>query len=250
MKIVFTSIAILLFSSISFGQSNVEIVSAIDGINYASDTATIVGADFYDVGGSFYVINTDITTAEYNYGVIPKSVSNPTFGFQLCSAPPFGLCYNVDVGIGILWMVPEGNVSVAAGDTTEIEIKMAVNNQSGTGIANYYVMAPNTSGSGYHKLDSITVVFTSTVSVNTQTEKPTFKIYPNPAKEGVTIQGEGLKNGGTVLFLDALGQEVKRVNLSEMHTMINVSSLNKGVYFVSIFDENGTKSKTQRLIIQ
>ena len=242
MKTLYTILSALMVTTLSFSQGNVKIISAQDNIDYAGDTVTI-SSDEYQIAQTFYVVNAGSTTAGYKYGLTPITISNSEFVFQLCDDG--GDCYSANVPIGSLWIAPESYFIVDPGDTTEIKIQMLTMGFSGTGSANYYILDDNE-----EKLDSVHVIFTSTVSVATQKEIPTFKIYPNPAKEGVTIQGEGLKNGGTVLFIDALGQEVKRVHLSEMHTMINVSSLNKGVYFVSIFDENGTKSKMQRLIIQ
>lgn len=242
MKTFYTILSALMISSLSFSQSNVKIVSSEDGVNYAGQTATIAGEDF-TIGDEFYVINTGSATAAYNFAVIPLSKSNSAFIFQFCNDG--GTCYNVDSPIGSFWIAPSSTFTVVSGDTTKIDIKMNTMGHSGTGNAMYYVLDGNN-----NKIDSVNVEFTSTVSVATEQEIPTFKIYPNPAKESVTIQGEALKNGGTVIFQNSLGQEVKRVHLSEMHTMINVNSLNKGVYFVSISDEKGTKSKVQRLIVQ
>jgi RNase P/RNase MRP subunit p29 len=102
--------------------------------------------------------------------------------------------------------------------------------------------------------DSIRVIFKTTnanceLSITKQ-ENLEFSLYPNPAQDIVTIRGEAIKNGGTVVFLDALGKEVKRSSVSGSDNQINVSTLKRGVYFVNILNQNGTKSTVQRLIKQ
>lgn len=250
MKTFYTIIVALMTATLSFSQSNVKIILQEDGIDYASGTATIIDATFNAIGGRFLVVNTSSDTSIYNFAVQPISMSSPNLNFQFCGGGPLGQCVLVDTGIGGFWEASADDVTVAPGDTTLFDAKMGTATQPGTGIARYYVMVPAAKGSSYEKLDSVTVEFTSTVSVDAQPEIPTFKIYPNPTKGGVTVQGESLEKGGIVVFQNALGQEVKRVHLNEMHSMIDVSTLNKGVYFVSIVTKKGTKSKVQRLIIQ
>ncbi len=247
MKKLFSIISIFVLSSITFGQNQVKIVSKEDGIDYTGQTATFSSGDKITVGGLFYVINTSSTTNTYKYGVLPLSASEPTYIFQFCEIEGGynpGLCYNCPEPIGTFWETPTIMEDIAPGDSMTIDIKLNVGQTAGTGKAIYYVLNDH----GF-KIDSVTLHCTSTASVEKE-ELPTFKIYPNPAQDGVTIQGEGLKNGGTIVFQDALGQEVKRVYLSEMHTLINVSALNKGIYFVSITDNKGVKSKVQRLVVQ
>lgn len=246
MKILYSIIAIFILSSYSFGQSGVKIVTVEDGTDYTSGTITFEGSSI-TVGAEFYVINTSSTTNTYRYGVLPVSVSDTNFKFQFCELAGGdnpGLCYNVMAPIGTFWLAPTIMNNIAPGDTMKVDIKMNTFLEAGTGKAVYYVL------NGHQdKLDSITTLYTSTASLDKQ-EMPSFNIYPNPAKDMVTIQGEGLKDGGTVVFRNTLGQEVKRVQLSEMHTMINVSSLNRGVYFVNIVNNQGAISAVRRLIKQ
>lgn len=251
MKTLQTIIAVLLLSSFAFSQNDIKIISVEDGTDYTGQTVNFNG-DGITVGGSFYVINTSSTLATYKFGVLPISVSDPDFKFQFCelsggSSP--GMCYTCQEPIGSFWVTPSLMEDIAPGDSVKVEIKLNTALKGGTAKGNYYVLEPHNKGGGYDKIDSLMVEFSSTAALDQQ-EIPSFKIYPNPAKEAITIQGEALKNGGTVVFLNALGQEVKRVHLNEMHTMIDINTLKQGVYFVSISDENGTKSKVQRLIVQ
>src|SRR5690554_8183201 len=87
-------------------------------------------------------------------------------------------------------------------------------------------------------------MFSSTAS--TQKEKSlSFSVYPNPTQDLVSFEGEALKNGGTVVFMDALGKEVKRASISSSNHQVNVSALKRGVYFVNIIDQSGSKSRSE-----
>lgn len=116
-------------------------------------------------------------------------------------------------------------------------------------IHNYMIMGEN--GEIY---DSIRVIFRTTnancvLSLNEEKEA-SFSISPNPVQDVVTLKGEAIKNGGTIVFLDALGKEVKRSVFSATNNQVNVSELRRGVYFVSIYSKEGTRSTVQRLIKQ
>ncbi|MBS1587403.1 MAG: T9SS type A sorting domain-containing protein [Bacteroidetes bacterium] len=61
-------------------------------------------------------------------------------------------------------------------------------------------------------------------------------IYPNPAKEQLTITGSSIKS---ITVLNAIGQVlIEQMNYSDKAIM-NVGSLASGVYFVKVSDRNG-----------
>ena len=71
-----------------------------------------------------------------------------------------------------------------------------------------------------------------------------FSIFPNPAKEMITISMLNKINNITPYkILDASGRAIKSFNLSEKETQISVSDLQPGVYFIS----NG--NSMQKLLI-
>lgn len=67
-----------------------------------------------------------------------------------------------------------------------------------------------------------------------KTESSIF-IYPNPAKENVTING--VKKGITIKVYDSTGRFIQTVTAQEGFTDINVSSLQQGVYVLQIDGE-------------
>ncbi len=72
-----------------------------------------------------------------------------------------------------------------------------------------------------------------------------FIIFPNPAKETISITGEGLK--GFKIY-NAYGQLLKEGSLTESNT-INIANFATGLYFVEVWDANANK-QTSKLIIK
>ena len=69
-------------------------------------------------------------------------------------------------------------------------------------------------------------------------------IYPNPATTSVTLEGENLS---AVAIYNVAGQLVRVVKLDGVNTTINMD-VESGVYFFSIYDNNGNNS-VQRVVI-
>ena len=72
----------------------------------------------------------------------------------------------------------------------------------------------------------------------------TYKVYPNPATSMVTLEGENLSH---VAIYNVAGQLVRVVKLDNMVNNINMD-VEAGVYFFSIYDNNGNNS-VQRVVI-
>lgn len=73
------------------------------------------------------------------------------------------------------------------------------------------------------------------------------KIYPNPAKDNLTINLKSSERA-TIKLYNILGQEVKSTSSNNMQTTMNVSDLHAGIYIVKI-DQNG-QSFTTKINIQ
>lgn len=71
-------------------------------------------------------------------------------------------------------------------------------------------------------------------------------IFPNPAKDMVTIDCSGAKE---LLIIDYLGQIVKREIITNQLSIINVNQLAKGMYIVKTTMKNG-EIKTEKLIVE
>ena len=71
-------------------------------------------------------------------------------------------------------------------------------------------------------------------------------IYPNPAKETVTLKTT-LQNATCTIY-DLAGQIVAKSQLSSIEQSISVSSLNRGIYLLNV--ANGNQSITNKLVIE
>ena len=64
----------------------------------------------------------------------------------------------------------------------------------------------------------------------------TYKIYPNPANEILSIEGENIKQ---VNVYNTVGQLVKSVSCNDNTVKVNVGDLQNGMYIVNVIDNNG-----------
>lgn len=89
----------------------------------------------------------------------------------------------------------------------------------------------------------------TSISLKELSSTTSIALYPNPAKENVTIAFATEVKTGSVKLINAIGQvvltkEVKNASSAE----INLNAINKGVYFVQI--ENNGEKTVKRLIIE
>ncbi|MCT4628782.1 choice-of-anchor L domain-containing protein [Winogradskyella sp.] len=74
-----------------------------------------------------------------------------------------------------------------------------------------------------------------------------FKLYPNPAKDLVTIQLANFNDSHTIELIDIRGKLVYTKAINSDMSEINISALKSGLYFVKI--TNGISSKVEKLVI-
>ena len=67
----------------------------------------------------------------------------------------------------------------------------------------------------------------------------TYKVYPNPVKDVLTIEGENIEQ---VNVYNTMGQLVKTVNCNDNTVNVNVNDLQNGMYIVNVIDANGVVS--------
>ena len=63
-----------------------------------------------------------------------------------------------------------------------------------------------------------------------------FSIYPNPSEEKTNVK---LFTNGELCIFNALGEEIKKQELSKGDNAIDLSGLSKGIYLVKVVDEKG-----------
>lgn len=75
-----------------------------------------------------------------------------------------------------------------------------------------------------------------------------FKVYPNPAKNNITIETQENKIF-VVHITNPLGQQVIKKSFNKK-TEVDVSSYGKGLFLVEVCNEKGVKCHTQKLMIE
>lgn len=81
-----------------------------------------------------------------------------------------------------------------------------------------------------------------------------FKIYPNPAKEKITIEfsNDYKFSNALVNIYDVSGRVLKTLNniqLNNRKSEIDISDLESGIYFVEFFDKETKKKYTKKLVV-
>eukprot|EP01012_Entosiphon_sulcatum_P050075 TRINITY_DN68836_c0_g1_i1.p1 TRINITY_DN68836_c0_g1~~TRINITY_DN68836_c0_g1_i1.p1 ORF type:complete len:607 (+),score=29.90 TRINITY_DN68836_c0_g1_i1:26-1822(+) len=80
---------------------------------------------------------------------------------------------------------------------------------------------------------------------NVYTAAATVSLYPNPAKDVVTVEITGEYGAGAMLYVtDVTGKVMKMMNVTESKTTVDVKSMSSGIYFVKFVD--GGKTSIQR----
>jgi len=87
---------------------------------------------------------------------------------------------------------------------------------------------------------------TTTPDAIYNTTKHQLSVYPNPANTNVFINTEAQ---GTVSIIDALGREVVKENIVAGVNNIELSNLEKGVYFLHIIFDDGSMA-TSKLVVK
>jgi hypothetical protein len=76
-----------------------------------------------------------------------------------------------------------------------------------------------------------------------------FSIYPNPANDEVTIEIlNTIWYNSSVNLYNVIGEIVYQTSVNDKHTVIDISSFTKGVYFIEV-ENNGIK-KFKKLMVQ
>jgi len=98
------------------------------------------------------------------------------------------------------------------------------------------------------QLDQLEVVSSTFFKVESFQENKEFMISPNPATSAINVYlPKGFENARLSVF-DVLGKEIYNVELNTLHSTINISKWNTGVYLVRIATD--TDSKTKRFVKQ
>jgi hypothetical protein len=75
------------------------------------------------------------------------------------------------------------------------------------------------------------------------------QLYPNPTKNYVIVETDENALGGTLQITDVTGQQIARLQITNIKYPIATSGLSAGVYFVKVNDNNG-RSAVRKLVVE
>ncbi|WP_027137407.1 LamG-like jellyroll fold domain-containing protein [Gaetbulibacter saemankumensis] len=92
---------------------------------------------------------------------------------------------------------------------------------------------------------------TTTLSYNPISYNHTFKVYPNPAKNQITIDNGNINSipGYSIEITNSLGQSMFQSEISEQQFYIDISNWATGLYFISIYNSSSNKIEVKKLIL-
>jgi hypothetical protein len=126
----------------------------------------------------------------------------------------------------------------------------------GTYMAGGNTLSNNGDISGNHGVNNSDGFLVKLTADNLATESfntEIISIYPNPAKDFITIDSGNLTNvsGWTIKIVNTLGQEVFNGAMNTQQYVVPLSSCSgKGVYFVKIYDGSNNLMNTKKVILQ
>ncbi len=105
----------------------------------------------------------------------------------------------------------------------------------------------NWNGSAYY-VDDVYVGVDTTVGIE-EFEEIKFEIYPNPAKEKLTVElAEGSGQNTAIKFFDVTGREVLTYWITTRKESIDVSGFAEGVYTAVLMEDEGVVARKKIII--
>jgi Thermolysin metallopeptidase, alpha-helical domain/Concanavalin A-like lectin/glucanases superfamily/Secretion system C-terminal sorting domain len=182
-----------------------------------------------------------------NIGYAPSNTVNPQAGatggtgLLMCKNKTFIVRGTPSTGV---WATTGGITA------TSINTQDATVSTISTGAASLkYTYTDANVCSNYRTITATVVTCAAKGIANEQLATRTnFIIYPNPAKNSITINTINMVAGGQIIITNLLGKQLKNQTLSLSNNMIDITNLSKGLYFVSIITNEGIQ--TQKLVIE
>jgi predicted outer membrane repeat protein len=148
------------------------------------------------------------------------------------------------------------NPSIAGLGKKTVTYNITNSNNNCSGSAFQSTIVNDTLGVVCTTYDTITVTDTLLITTTLSLNKPTtntLKIYPNPAKDHITINNGNFAamSNYTIRIDNALGQQVFFSVINQQSFYVDLSSWSgDGVYFVYLKDSQGTIKEIRKIVLQ
>lgn len=243
MKKLFTCLGLLAFG---FGASAQGIsIYLPDGDEDVSGTTMEYTAGDDVIHQEFDVVN---TTEEEITLRIERVKIMELEGTQdyLCwgASPETGACYSAStVSPENPFITPDAS-PLSPDDRGWLVTYHVANGVSGCAQYRYYIINESD-----ERLDSVDVMYCSTVSIEEDIAKAQISVYPNPASEIVNVKLESHVNNVDFKLYNVLGDLVVSKTLNEGQNPIDVKQLPNGIYFYSVL-QAGDIVETKKLVVR
>ncbi|MEO9532394.1 MAG: T9SS type A sorting domain-containing protein [Crocinitomicaceae bacterium] len=163
--------------------------------------------------------------------------SSTSFLDQLCDN---NLCYPMD---GVTDTV-DYDLPISAGDSTLF--KPIFNfSDGGTASIRYYILDAD---NAYAAIDSVDININSVVGV--EKNSVSLEVYPNPVSDQLIVNKVGLNSSTmSIQIFNTEGKLVVKQNLIDNVNSVNLSEVENGIYFYSIFSGNDLV-ETKKLVVK
>ncbi len=257
-------------------------IPANGGGDYVNDFTVVIDVRVFDAGGIYSLLEVNPTPTENGYTSeleIAEALNVGSVGAPASGEDPLGfsvqsltvenwyrIVYAAHLSEGIyiyvdgeLWHQMEGDFTDkrpapygADTDPDDAAFKVCGNNEG--------LPANDPPRDGEKEVDMV-AVFNRTLSadeialigtpgsplsVNTMENESSFSIYPNPANNILNISTDV---EASLEVINIAGQVMLSTSVDAQNTTIDISNLNRGMYFVKITDKNGNAA-SQKLIIE
>ncbi len=231
-------------------EDDVIIIGEDNGFTFRTDEAgnTIAKA-------SPLKIETDNMTilAAKNYGVITQDCDVDVYSFNTWTGK---VIFNIDpspdfpdLDVKLSIINAEGGTVITDNSNTSMGASISTTLPAGTYYLKVDGTGDGTDSTGYTDYGSIgaytikgSVVALATGIAKSETNKNNITLYPNPANEQINIKlgNAGITN--TINIVNMLGQSLYTRQSDEQSLNVNLSAYNKGIYFITISNVNGTST--------
>lgn len=102
-----------------------------------------------------------------------------------------------------------------------------------------------------NKMGTLSVTLKSVLSVDEFNSIKNIKVFPNPTKGVITISNANKHNIESVEIYDVFGKLVlkKLINNENNRSVLNLSSLQSGIYIAKLSSANGLKNITKKIVV-
>jgi hypothetical protein len=193
----------------------------------------------YQIDMQNYAIDTVAYYDGFTYHAFPNSTDEVHFAASQL-APDGKIYINTWETGHYLHTIENPNAAGAACDVRQHSVRLPAVNQVGMPNFPYYRLGA-LAGS---PCDTLTSVGESPLSG----DLGVLRVFPNPVHSELFLECKGFQNK-KIIITDVLGRPQKVVPLQNETTTVNIQNLANGIYYVSLYDENGLVY-SRKLVVQ